>query len=285
MRAFHSFWSAPNRARHGGRLVLTDYELLTMMLSALKWREKNGKIAMVTDTAGAAFLRRAGLERLWDAGVDTRLDGMDPGLDPRLFWAAGKLWALQGERAPCVMLDSDLIVWEGLGGRLGSAVVAAHWEALNPAVYPDPRAAFVLADGYRFPEAWDFTLPAANTAFLYLPEDGFQARYVDAALTFMRALRGDLDPTVSMCFAEQRILPLCATAEGAAMDVLLPEGALDGQSLVTHLWGHKRALEADPARRIEYCLRCTARILSDFPEWADTLAILPETNRYLTKLQ
>ena len=285
MNAFHSFWSVPNRARHGGEIVMPDYELLTMLLSALKWREKNGRIAMVTDSAGAAFFRRAGLERLWDAGVDIRLDGVDPSLDPLRFWAAGKLWALRGEAAPCVMLDADLIVWEPLAERLGGSAVAAHREALRPAVYPDPRAAFVLAEGYDFPASWDFTLPAANTAFLYLPDDGFKTRYIDAAFAFMRALRNDADPTVAMCFAEQRILPMCAQAEGAALETLLSEDAPDEQNFATHLWGHTRTLQSDPAQRVEYCLRCTARILSDFPDWAETLAANSETNRYVTELR
>ena len=285
MRAFHSFWTAPIRARHGGEVVLPDYELLTMMLSALKWREHNGELVMVTDSAGAELLHRAGLDGLWSESLDTRLDGVDPALDPVCFWAAGKLWALRDERAPCVMLDADMVVWEPLGSRLGDAVVCAHREALHPAVYPDPRAAFRLAEGYRFPSAWDFTLPAANTAFLYLPDEGFKARYVDAALAFMRALENDAEPTVSMCFAEQRVLPMCAAAEGMALHALLPEDALDEQTFLTHLWGHKRALGLDPARRIEYCLRCTARILSDFPDWADALAANAETHPYWNELR
>ncbi len=285
MKAFHSFWSAPNRARHGGVIVFPDYELLTMMLSALKWREHNGEIIMVTDSAGAAFFRQAGLERLWSAPIDTRLDGMEPALDPLRFWAAGKLWALRGERAPCVMLDTDMIVWEPLGSRLADGIAVAHREALSPAVYPDPCAAFSLAEDYAFPPAWDFSLPAANTAFLYLPEDGFKTRYTDAAFAFMRALRNDADPTVAMCFAEQRILPMCAQAEGAAVQELLSQDAPDRQTFVTHLWGYKRTLEADPARRVEYCLQCVARILSDCPGWADVLSANAATNRYLTELR
>ncbi|MCR5825403.1 MAG: hypothetical protein K6G54_02425 [Oscillospiraceae bacterium] len=264
---------------------MPDYELLTMMLSALRWRQNNGTITMVTDSAGAAFFRRAGLERLWSAPIDTRLDDMDARLDPRRFWAAGKLWALRGERTPCVMLDTDAIVWQPLDARLGSAVVAAHREALNPAVYPEPHAAFVFAEGYAFPAAWDFTRPAANTAFLYLPDEGFKTRYVDAAFAFMYALENETDPTVSMCFAEQRILPMCAAAEGVALETLLDEQALDEQSLLTHLWGHKRVLETDAEQRLEYCLRCTAQLLSAYPDWADTLSANAATRRYWQELQ
>ncbi len=284
MKAFHSFWSAPNRLRSGGEVRLADYELLTLMLSALEWRRLNGPIVLATDSAGAAFFERAGLAGLWSEGIDTRLDGMDPVPDPLRFWAAGKLWALRCESAPCVMLDGDMILWENLDGRLGGDAVAAHREALDPAVYPDPRT-FALAEGYAFPREWDFSLPAANTAFLYLPDDGFKAYYVESAFAFMCALRDpDADPTVAMCFAEQRILPMCAAARGVALRTLLDEGALDAQRFVTHLWRHKNTLAASPEQRVAYCLACVQRILSDFPEWESALAANEQTRRYLSGL-
>lgn len=283
MRAIHSFWSAPNRDRNGGEIVMPDYELLTMMLSALKWRQLNGPIQMITDSAGAAFFDRAGLGELWSEPPNTALDSLDA--DPFRFWAAGKLHALRGVDAPCVMLDTDMIVWADLSPQCTDAVVAAHREALDPGVYPDP-AAFVLAEGYSFPWEWDFTLPAANTAFLYLPDNNLKAYYIDAAFAFMRALRNDeIDPTVSMCFAEQRILPMCASARGYALRTLLDEYALNDQDCITHLWGHKNELAASPERRVAYCLRCVLRLLSDFPAWESVLAANPQTRPYLESLQ
>ena len=286
MRAFHSFWSAPNRGRNGGSIVFPDYELLTLMLSALKWRQLNRPIKMVTDSAGAAFFARMGLNELWDEPPDTSLDGIDPVLDSLRFWAAGKLHALRRMPAPCVMLDTDMILWENIEDRLSDAVVAAHREELHPAVYPDPAEAFVLAEGYAFPKEWDFTLPAANTAFLYLPEDGLKEYYVNSAFDFMRALRNpEIDPTVSMCFAEQRILPMCAAAQGVELRTLLDQYALDDQRFVTHLWGHKNELAASPERRVKYCLGCVLRILSDFPEWEPLLAENALTAHYLASLR
>ena len=286
MRAFHSFWSAPNRARNGGRVAVSDHELLTLMLSALEWRAHNGEIGMVTDSAGAAFFAAAGLSALWSEPVSTALDGMDAALDPFFFWAAGKLEALRLTPAPCVMLDTDLVVWRDIGARLGDAVVAAHREARDPAVYPDPLETFSLAADYAFPAAWDFTLPAANTAFLYMPDERLKARYTAEAFRFMAALRPKgLDPAVTMCFAEQRLLPMCAAAEGVAVDALLDQNALDAQDLVTHLWGFKRDLALSPARRAEYCLGCVLRILRDFPEWEGTLAANRQTSPYLEHLR
>ena len=282
MKAFHAFWSAPNCLRGGGEIVFPDYELLTMMLSALKWRQKNGSIRMVTDSAGAAFFARAGLDGLWDDGIDTLLDGLDAALDARIFWAAGKLEALRRVEAPCVMLDTDLILWEDIGARCSGGVTVAHREALLPDVYPDPRTAFSLDPGYAFPREWDFSIPAANTAFLYLPDDALRRCYVDEAFRFMCALRDrGVDPTVAMCFAEQRILPMCAAAKGFAVHALLHERALDDQAFATHLWGYKRALSESPERRVEYCLTCVARLLRDFPGWADVLAKNSQTRPYI----
>ena len=282
MKAFHAFWSAPNRLRSGGEIVIPDYEALTMMLSALKWRQKNGSIRMVTDSAGAAFFARAGWDGLWDDGIDTALDALDASFDARVFWAAGKLEALRRFEAPCVMLDTDLILWEEIGARCSGGVTVAHREALLPDVYPDPRTAFSLDPGYSFPPEWDFSLPAANTAFLYLPDDALRRRYAGEAFRFMAALRDhSVDPTVAMCFAEQRILPMCAAAEGFAVHSLLSAGALDDQSFATHLWGYKRTLSESPERRVEYCLACAARLLIDFPDWAGVLAENSQTRPYI----
>ena len=280
MQAFHSFWTAPNRLR-GGEAALPDYELLTMMLSALEWRKHNGPIRMLTDSAGADYFRRSGLDRLWSEPIGTALDEMDPALDPAAFWAAGKLEALGRVSAPCVMLDTDLVIWKNLDNRLTGAVVAAHREELDPGVYPDPLAAFEMSPDYAFPAEWDFTLPAANTAFLYMPDEGLKTYYIQEAFRFMAALQNrELSPTVTMCFAEQRVLPMCAAARGFELWPLLDQYDLDAQDLATHLWGAKRELAAEPERRVSYCLGCVMRLLRDFPEWEETLARNPQTAHY-----
>ncbi|MBE7003766.1 MAG: hypothetical protein E7425_05715 [Ruminococcaceae bacterium] len=285
MKAFHTFWTAPNRARHAGQVVVPDYELLTMMLSALKWREHSGAIRMVTDCAGAAFLERAGLAGLWSEPIDVSLDGLERAVDPVLFWAAGKLEALRRTPSPCVMLDADMILWEDVSPLLTDCAVAAHREDLLPDVYPDPAAAFVTDGGYALPPDWDLTLRAANTAFLYLPCEALRLRYTDEAFRFMHALRASrVGCVATMCFAEQRLLPMCADACGVPLKTLLPDGELDKQSFITHLWGHKRTLERSAERRVEYCLGCTLRIVTDHPEYEGVLAANEQTRVYLDSL-
>lgn len=279
MEAFHSFWTKPGRVINWGEIRFPDYELLTMMLSALKWRKQNGTIRMITDSAGAEFFTDLGLAGLWD-DLGTELDGVPEDLDPYLFWAAGKLYALRRMPCPCVMLDTDLIIWKGLDIPRELDLVAAHGEDLYPDVYPDPGV-FVLKDGYHFPAGWDFSLPAANTAFLYLRNPSFRDYYTDSAIAFMRGVKGDgLDSTVAMCFAEQRILPMCAKVLDQNMGCLLDLAAAEKQDFVTHVWGHKRAMEQDERLRTAFCVRCARRLLRDFPEWEDTLARCERLRRY-----
>ena len=284
MLAFHSYWTAPGRVRSGA-VALSDYDLVTMLLSALEWRRHNGQIRMVTDTPGARLFEALGLLSLWDAGLDTSLDTLTD-IDPYLFWAAGKLYALSRMDCPCVMLDTDMVFWEPVSDKLdGKRVVVAHFEPLNDAVYPPPETVFHLAEDYAFPPNWDFSLFPANTAFLYMPERAFARTYTEAAFAFMRALRNrDVDPTVSMCFAEQRILPMCARASGQALDALLDAETVHTQRFVTHLWGHKRLLAASPGRCEAYCLQCVRRMLFDFPEQVSLFAGIERLRPYLIKL-
>ncbi len=280
MEAFHSYWTRPSRVVNWDEIVFPDYELLTMMLSALKWRELNGPIRMITDSSGAKFFERGGLTGLWDA-LSAELDRVPEDIDPFLFWAAGKLYALSSMPCPCVMLDADLIIWKSLEIPPEVDVAAAHGEELYPDVYPDPGH-FSLKAGYSFPEDWDFALNAANTAFLYIRDVEFRDYYTGSAISFMRGVEGrGLDPTCAMCTAEQRLLPMCAKAKGRRLAYLLDPARSEGQDFVTHVWGQKRAMrESEPLRRA-FCVKCVRRLLRDYPAWGDVIARNRDLSRYL----
>ena len=58
MRAFASNWTRPYAMQHPGRPYdVADFELLTTILSALTWQQKNGSIRMITDRVGARYYR------------------------------------------------------------------------------------------------------------------------------------------------------------------------------------------------------------------------------------
>ena len=279
MRAFHSFWSEPNRSRHNGSIVFPDFEQLTAILSALEWRYHSGPVCMITDSDGAEYFRRAGLSVFWDS-TETALDDLSGKTDPFLFWAAGKLYSLKTMKAPCVMLDTDIIIWKDIRDMLSADVVAAHPEQLNENVYPD-RAVFRLKNGYEFPSEWDFSLDAANTAFLYIRNQDFLEHYVDRAAEFFANVEAEgLNPVTAMCFAEQRVLPMCAAAKKQSIGFLFDICDADIQDIATHTWGFKQVLEELPESRYQFCMRCVRRIAVDFPEFADRLKQCPDLAAY-----
>lgn len=284
MDAFHSFWSKPNKLKHNGAVRLPDYEQLTAIISALKWREHNGNIYMFTDTEGAAYLQEIGLHSFWNR-IDTGLDALPQDTDPFLFWAAGKLEALRHMPSPCVMLDTDLIVWENIDDVVGQYdVTAAHSESLNPDVYPEPGA-MRFEGRYSFPDSWDFTVDAANTAFLCIRDEEFKEHYITEAFDFASHVRRDgLDPVKAMCFAEQRILPMCAKEYDRSIGYLIELQKAEEQELVTHTWGFKQALWCLPEARHSFCLRCARRIASDFPESFEQLGKCPDLRPYYEEL-
>lgn len=278
-------WTRPFASSHPGQpLVLTDYDLFCTILSALTWRKKNGPIRLVTDRMGERYVCSYGLDVLWDDGIDASLDAVPYTVDPTTFWAAGKLYALNTMSAPCVMIDTDFIVWDDLSDTLrGSALSVIHREELQPEIYPDPRR-FVCAEGYRYPEDWDFSQPACNTAFCYFGSEELRRIYCQHALDFIRAARGR-HPLYYMVFAEQRLLAMCAQQNGYSIDSLsdLTQLFAPGQTRYTHLWGYKRLLSDNPDERMKFCRRCAQRIARDFPDMVPHCRIHPLLLPYFTE--
>ena len=281
MNAFHTFWSRPFCMAHPGRpLSVTDFDLFCTILSALEWRRIGGSIRMITDRMGERYFRAYGLDFLWDGGIDCILDGVPYQVDPSTFWAAGKLYALRTVPAPRVMIDTDFIVWEDLADVLDGAELAViHREELNPDIYPDPGT-FVCAEGYRFPDGWDFSQPACNTALCYFGSESLRRDYVREALDFVQSARGR-HPLHYMVFAEQRVLALCAAQHGIPIRSLseIPD-LFSPQTRFTHLWGYKQLLSRNPAERGRFCRRCAARIVSDFPDAVSRCRIHPLLRPY-----
>ncbi len=279
MKAIHSLWTSPFFARGGKDFYMEDFELLTMMLSALVWRQNGGCITMVTDSAGARYLRERGLEPIWDGGIDTALDTVPKSVDPFLFWAGGKLWALNSRPGPVCMIDTDMIIWRGCGGLEDMDIVAAHREDITPDVYPG-KESFAMKEGYAFPD-WDWSVRPCNTAFLYIRDTEFRDYYVRRSVEFMENLRHGDSVVVPMVFAEQRLLSMCAAEKGKDIHTLFEQDKLRSQCDATHLWGHKDKLRADPAARAEFCRRCIGRLRRDFPRSVDLLKGIPELLVYM----
>lgn len=281
MQAFASNWTRPYAVRCPDRpYQMTDFDLLTTVLSALVWRRENGSIRMITDDTGAQYYRSLGLTDLWDGGIFTYLNDIPSTIDPCTFWAAGKLYALAATPAPCVMLDTDFIVWHSLSEHWNRPLAVIHREALHPAIYPAPSA-FELAPFYHFPTNWNWHEPACNTALTYFGNDTLRKTYVEQAMDFMKAARGR-DDLIYMVFAEQRLLAMCAQACGVPIHAFSTEQDLfqGNQHDFTHIWGFKQAMQEQPVLRELFCQKCAARIRKDFPIYANICQTIPQLRPY-----
>jgi len=263
MKAIHVQSFAPFFAKHGENAeVKTDkFDLYCTVLSALNWRKYNGEIELICDKAAARYY---GELDVWNEIKPIIPDGLE-GINPAMFWAAAKLFALREISAPVVMLDMDFIVWKKLS--FGDSITAAHREDLYPDVYPDVNYFQMQAD-YIFNENFDYKALPLNTAFLYLPDEGFKQYYVNMALDFMKSAKDCNDYLCYMVYAEQRLLALCAEYLKQPVETLLDKDKIFGlQNDFTHLWGEKQKMRDNPAEEQDFNKRCAERIRKDFPEY------------------
>ena len=283
MRAFHSNWTKPFFSKHMGKYYIEDFELLTTILSALKWQECNGDIQMITDEVGAAYYKALGIEKIWNLGIDDSLESkMDGSIDPSTFWAAGKLYALEKQSAPCVMIDTDFIIWKPIEEELRKHdLTVIHREDLQEDVYPGPER-LIVNETYQYPSKWNWSLEACNTAFAFFKNEAFKTYYVKEAIRFMKGVAGE-DPLIYMVFAEQRLLAMCAEEKGIPIYSFSNTESLfhSKQELFTHIWGYKRYIRSNPIVREHFCKRCIARIKKDFPMYYPLLYRIDSLIPYL----
>lgn len=274
MDAFHIISTAPYFAKNNGAFALEDFDLFCAVLSALTWRRDGSRIYLCCDRAGGEYIKNTGLEAVWNEILECVPDNLD-GIDPKMFWAAGKILAMKQMKAPCVMLDTDFIVWSK--PEFGREIIAAHREDIKPDIYPP--AEYFSAKGHIVPEfSWE-VLPL-NTAFFYVPDNDFKEFYTSQAVSFMKSAERCDDWLKYMVFAEQRMAAMCAEYTGTGVRTLLDKDILFfPQDSYTHLWGAKQAMRDHPELRTDFCQRCEERIKRDFPEWAWTADTIKEACR------
>lgn len=262
MNAIHIMSTAPFFAKGGTKLRTEDFDLYCTALSALAWRRSGGSISLFTDCAGAEYYRSIGFDKLWDEIRICIPDDLE-GINPIMFWAGGKLFALREASAPVVMLDTDFIVWKA--PEFGRELIAAHREDLSPDIYPP--LSFFRTNGHILPDFDESVLPL-NTAFLYIPDNDFKEFYTSQAIAFMKSAESCNDVLRYMVFAEQRMAAMCAEYTGTPVKTLLDKNHLFfPQNSFTHLWGAKQAMRDNPTLREDFLNRCRNKLRKEFPEF------------------
>lgn len=254
--------------RNVGEYAVEDFELFTTILSALKWRDKNGAIKLCADKTALDFYSEIGILPIYDEVEELVVD---EDINPEMFWAAGKLFALSNQSAPVAMIDTDFIVWENiLFDRLGECTVI-HFEELYPDVYP-ARDFFKMKCGYEWRE-FDWSLKACNTAFTVIKSQKLIDEYTETAVDFMKNAMPSDDRLKYMVFAEQRLINMCAERSGIEVRAFSHLARLfhDGERRFTHTWGMKQQMRDMPELRRDFCLRCAARIKSEYPQYVQII--------------
>lgn len=277
MNAIHINWTKPFTNKTRMPYAAEDFDILTTIISALKWREINGDITMVTDSEGARFYREIGIDNIW-SNIDVCLDDITVNAD--VFWAAGKLYALKIQKAPITMIDTDFIMWDKVKEEELKDISVVHFEELAPHIYP-PFDYFKNTD-FKFQKDFDSAVKACNTAFCVFKDSELLRYYTDTAIDFMEKTYEKDDRLCYMVFAEQRLLPICAKKLGKSVEAFSDMTSLFSgkETRFTHTWGMKQQMRDNDALRYDFCMRCIRRILTDYPYMADTLRGMDILKRY-----
>jgi hypothetical protein len=220
------------------------------------------------------------LSALWDDGINTEvLENNDYPIDPEIFWAAGKLIALEAQAGSCVMLDTDLIITQPIQHLLEpTTITALHSEALNPEVYLHPSL-LKKPSGFIFPDNYNWNVLPSNTAFLYIKDESFKNFYLNESKRFMfQNMEKPAELVSQMVFAEQRLLSICADHQHLSISYLLADPFSLSNSSVIHLWGFKNLLRQNETVQVIY----SKQLIKKFGE---ELSAYPLFTRQIEKLK
>ncbi|MDX6739389.1 hypothetical protein [Actinocorallia sp. A-T 12471] len=289
--ALHVNWTSPYRhglGRHGDLAArayrLPPEEIVTTVHSALAWRRHHGPIGLLTDSLGASYAKEQGIDALYD-DVDAALDDLDAvDLDPLVYSTGAKIHAAALRRAPFAIIDTDLYLRRPLALPEGVGFVFAHWEDLDPVIYPD------VADVPNHAGAdlarWTFDTPAANMAISVFRDDAHRAAYAEAGMAYAVGNAGpyDGDVHVRAVFAEQRLAPAVARTLGTELRPATERFWLGGREawdgpdhtdLWHHTWHLKAQLRTFAELRPVYLRYLVEDLLWRFPEAEPLLLDVP----------
>ncbi len=278
MLGLHCTWTKP-RTEACGHFYIEDFDILTTILSALKWRELNGKINLITDSEGYRYYASRKLLDLWDE-VSCGLDKIPESIDSKSFWAGGKIFSLKETTGPVAMIDTDFIVWDRLAFDNMPDLTVIHSEDIYSDVYPD-IGHFKMKQGYIFNPDFNWRCRPYNTAFTVIKNENLKNTFCHEAITFMENSFPQ-DNLTYMVFAEQRLLSMVAEmTKSEVLEISTMEKLFrDGEKYFTHTWGMKQQMRDDDALRYDFCKKCIRRISDDFPYFVPVLKNIPELERY-----
>lgn len=287
MLTFHSIWTKPAIAKGNEEITLWDFEWLTW-LTGLLYAKQYGNVVLVADKRGAEFAEKTGLARFYDEIV-LGLDDIPKEVDPEIFWAAGKLYAIPLLKRlreanpfdePVASLDWDCIPWSYPEDT--QDIMCLNLESLRWPWYKDCQ------DKYEkfVPKPVNWKLQPANNGVFHFNHYKHMLAYSELSTGFMEKFSRaaakqnyfDLPRYVygdAMTFAEQQLMASAAWHAKKGIDPFLSpraDGFLPPNSFFTHLWTTKNLYRAFPEARIHYTNQLIRILRQRFPETREVLA-------------
>ncbi|MDO4191234.1 MAG: hypothetical protein Q4D14_06080 [Bacteroidales bacterium] len=239
---------------------------------------------LYTDHMAYDYYANYGVLDIWnEIDLDT-IETMPSDLPNDIFWAAGKLFALQHESAPVMMMDTDLIVWNPIEHLVkGKPFVGFHREDLIEC-YPEKQF-LKLPPYYVFNPKWDWTVRPVNTALAWFGDEEFKNYYTSCAIHFMRGnVEHPVEMVSQMVTAEQRIVAMCAKEQNVPIDTFLDCPYCVDNADYTHLWGIKMM-----AGHIKFnsllCMSLLSRLKDEHPEYYQRLSLMERFQGYIEMMK
>ena len=300
MRAVHTIWTKPATYKvkkkwfqestdsiYTTRSVdnnyfIKDFELLTLVVSALFYKKYSGKIDLYTDDIGYEYFKK---QKVLDFYDDVNVDVLNKfdSVRPDIYWAAGKVKVIQSQTEPFISLDTDAVIYDNVEKYVNKKdpLVGFHYEMFGNEFYPF-RNEIKTSDKYEWDENLNWDLFPVNVAITYFGDDIIRHYYTSECLRFMKEnsdyIKKDYSVKSRMLFAEQRLLPMMCDKFGKEYKTIL-EGIWNPDlgtwmhtrhskvkklwgTIFTHLWSEKVILRKDKFKEIDYCKNMISTIRS-----------------------
>lgn len=268
---YHSFWTEPM-----SKVEMQDYELVSLIASVLYYKAHSGPMYLVSDRKGIDYLNSLRLTALYDKVIELEVDKT---INPKIFWAAGKIFAHAQMPCPSVSVDMDAIVWKPVYRVANSSVaVGLHTEPTDWPPYKNRWPSIVGPWSDVNPQG----VEPINTGLLAFLDADFKKQYIDSCMSFMRDFSSSkissqkVDWTHGpsyvdeMVFAEQMILPLIAKKMRRSIKTVTSydrfSDHMSENSKVTHLWNSKRGYRDHSRAREAFVHDMIDMLLHDFPD-------------------
>jgi|694.fasta_scaffold81763_4 hypothetical protein len=143
------------------------------------------KTNLFVDNHTSKYYEQFGLLDIFD-NVDNTLLNQDFGVNLKVYWAAGKIFAQSLFDGPTLMMDLDFRFFTEIDklGFFDSDVSCLWLEEIENEYYLNPKTAMSYTYlNWKLP--WD--IYALNTSFLYFRNDFVRKKYCDLGIEYMRS--------------------------------------------------------------------------------------------------